>query len=233
MFVESMQAIDEAHDHHKENDENNATVLCSSSTSNKTAAAAGSSSSSSSSVVPFTPRNADVDYAFLQMFLERRSPFTGTEIENEINGPNMRIFYQNLARVVRGEWWFYPPSETLSLKEYDARLRRLPHANIEHEERVVFQDFMYFLAFDYVDYGKKSFAGCIVPDDYVFNMICYTNNRSVAKRNEQHLGLKMPAKRFVSLYKGGSLPGDLRGKKSAKRQWKGAVQVTFRKLFHK
>jgi hypothetical protein len=125
----------------------------------------------------------------------------------------------------------------LTLEDYHARMQRLPHANIEFEEVLALREFLYYLAFDYVQYGHDhdTFAQDIrVPDDHFFKLICHENEGLVAKRRKESVGLAMPAKRFIRLYLGDhDMPGDLRSQNSAQRQWKGRVLQEFREKFHK
>jgi hypothetical protein len=189
-----------------------------------------------------TQHNADLDYGLLMMMFEHgKTPYAGTGIEDKIAGPTMTILYCNLEPVMNGEWWFYSPQEDLTLVDYDERVRRLhgpSHDNIERQEALVLRDFLYFLAFDHVQYGKDTFGHVFgskaLPDNYVFKMLCHENENSVAKRKKQTFGLAMPAKRFIRLYLGdNNMPGDLRRQNSAQRQWKGQVLKEFREKFHK
>jgi hypothetical protein len=237
-FVESLQAIEERHKQDMQNNDEEDNDSEEKKDNNEATATSGGKIKVKKSI---TPHNADIDYILLMMMLEHgKKPYVGTGIENKIVGPTMAILYRNLERVMNGEWWFYSPQEYLTLVDYDERVRRLhgpSHDNIEREEVLVVRDFLYFLAFDYVQYGKDTFGrvlGNALPDDYVFKMLCHENENSVAKRKKQTFGIAMPAKRFIRLYLGdNNMPGDLRRQNSTQRQWRGHVLKEFREKFHK
>ena len=156
-----------------------------------------------------TQHNADLDYVLLMMMFEHgKTPYAGTGIEDKIAGPTTAILYRNLEPVMNGEWWFYSPQEYLTLVDYDERVRRLhgpSHDNIERQEALVLRDFLYFLAFDHVQYGKDRFGHVFgskaLPDDYVFKMLCHENEKfpSPSAKNKPLAWPCRPSALFASI----------------------------------
>jgi hypothetical protein len=73
------------------------------------------------------------------------SPYAGTDTANVLPGPSMNYFFQNVARVTRGEWWFYDNSD--SLKDYKTKARLLHESDAKEFPFLIF--LCSCLAFDY------------------------------------------------------------------------------------
>lgn len=96
-----------------------------------------------------------------------------------VPGPSMKYFYQNFARVLRGEFWFY--SNTVSMTTYLSQLGG-------RDDLDVFSSLVCCLCYDLFGFMHK---------DQMPGMF----EHSLIKNLEDEFGVAMPAERFIEKYK--------------------------------
>lgn len=156
------------------------------------------------------PRSSSQDHFVAYILLFPPCLFPDVILNGEMQRPRMNVFYENIARVYRRQWWFYPPNEELTVEEYLRRRDQLPHTHFYEQEWNLFKSLIYCLGFDSI----------LHPDSF-------------ANDKKEEFGLAMPAERFLTLYRVGVDLIHTRGNKSNNRQWKGIVKLKLHQCFHK
>jgi hypothetical protein len=164
-----------------------------------------------------------LDYRLMKLMLVTSNPYSGTTAEAML-GPAMKFFYENLGRVARGVFWFYPDSD--SLVDYKEKLERRSSTDNPLTEYVYFIQLSEFLCYDFFGFAADHRA----PDPTAesFKEGVFFN------RAKQQFGMPMPAERFIELYKKGlKSEGDEDCRKKTRRQFRDATSMELRKQFHK
>ena len=143
--------------------------------------------------------NGRRDIEMLETVFENPSPLNDFIVKGDDSvvltpqGPSFQFFYRNLARVTRGEWWFYP--DTLSLDNYKKTLpSRDKYATSEannREEEVHFQ--ILYLARCYDIDGFADMFG--TGDHEELHRLLFMRIAALDRE-------KMPAERFLEIYNG-------------------------------
>jgi hypothetical protein len=129
---------------------------------------------------------ADWDYILLSALYSLESPYKNSSCERIIGGASMKAFYENLGRVIRGEWWFY--HNATSVSEYKEFIEA--NGKTVTDEQNYFFMLSIFLSFDYFKHE---------PDPEV-NTSMFDSTSFVIQSSEG-FGIPMPAERFVEMYK--------------------------------
>jgi hypothetical protein len=165
----------------------------------------------------------ELDYRVMNAMLFIPNPYSGTASE-AVPGRAMKCFYENLGRVFRGEFWFYPDSDYLSLVDYKEKLER--GSSTDLSELNYFISISVFLCFDY--FGMTADHGAPDPTAETFG------EGAVVNRIKQLFGMPMPAERFIELYKNSvKSEGDEDRRKKTRRQFRDSTSMELRKVFHK
>jgi hypothetical protein len=167
---------------------------------------------------------AELDYRLLSSIYAMPSPFAGTSCEHELVGPSMDVFYENLGRVIRGKWWFYDDTASLSgYKEFLQTSRK----TLE-EEAHYFAMLNFFLLFDY--FKHAAIVSGIQDPDLITAMF---DSSSFVGRSSQDFGIPMPADRFLELYKGNNTATRKDERLGIRKHMNSSALKDFRDSFHK
>jgi hypothetical protein len=129
---------------------------------------------------------ASWDYKLLSMLCTMPSPYVGASWEHKLGEPSMKVFYENMGRVISGEWWLY--DDTPSVSEY----LEFREANGKTTEEETFYLFVLgtFLSFDYFKH--------VSDPEVVTSMF---DSTSFLMRSSEKFGISMPADVFLQMYK--------------------------------
>jgi hypothetical protein len=144
------------------------------------------------------------------------------EAENIVNsdilaGPSMLTFYENLGRVVRGEWWLYANPDSTS--DFRSKCTRKIKC--------------FFLLASYLSndlFGYTLAKGG--RDDPTFVTSCFNRLDFLVAAPDFH-GFTMSAEAFLELYESIQRRADITDRKRMRRQCKTECLFAFRNKFHK
>jgi len=118
-----------------------------------------------------------VDYAVLRHISLMPSPYEGVECGKILGEPQMEVFYKNIVRVDRGEFWFYDDAAYADYKE----------ANLTQEnENTFFELLCTFMCYDFFGISPSS---------------TFPESSAVMRIKDRYGGVGMPASTFIRMYK--------------------------------
>ena len=189
-----------------------------------------------------TRLNYYLDYNFAsQIFTQPLPPYSrfrvasndaSTDLFVSPQGPSMKFFYENLGRVLRGEWWFYRSTD--SLEAYTAK-HRSDGSSYYLSSKV---DWLYFV--DLFHCLCYDIFGCVAEfagesDSDREQLMNFLVENSVATAAKDTMGAAMPSERFIELYKRLSKSGEcgLHVRNRLKSNKKAETLKFFRDNLHK
>jgi hypothetical protein len=167
--------------------------------------------------------NHTSDYDLLAiMFL--RPVFYEEEAQNNINsmvpaGPSMSTFYENLGRVVRGEWWLYANPD--SGHDFCSKCRA-------DKLLSYFQALATVLCYDFFGYTAAKFG----RNDPTF-VTSHFEESSFLTNLQESFCATMSGEFFLEMYQLFLRPTGITDRKRWRRQRKADCLVAFRNRFHK
>jgi hypothetical protein len=161
---------------------------------------------------------AGLDYLLLSRMPISTSPYAGASCEHFLGGPSMKTFYENLGRVIRGEWWFYQNAPSAS--EYQEFL--VASGKTAKEQHCYFFMICSFLSFDYFKH--------VSDPEVVTSMF---DSTSFVMKSSEEFGIPMPAEYFMSMYKSFKISASKDERLRVRTQAKARAWSDFRDSFHK
>jgi len=156
----------------------------------------------------------EVDYAVLRMITVLPGLYEGTEWGKQLGGRQMEIFYKNIARIARGEFWFYDDAD-------DAAYAVHKEANLTHEkENEYFMGLCMFMGYDYVEMSPS-----IEFDE--------SSSFVMGMKGLSYGGVMMPASTFIQMYKQGRGATDSTDRFRMRREVRNQCIRDFVDKFHK
>jgi len=137
----------------------------------------------------------EFDYNLLDMIFSMTSPHLETPDGDDIylQYPSMEVYYQNLGRVIRGEWWFYTNAV------YDKNYKRRVQKEVS-EEINYFLYLCILLCYDYFQSTKEALQLTEDPSPALVTSR-FTEDSFVMTMKEEH-GAAMSVERFITIFKG-------------------------------
>jgi len=139
-----------------------------------------------------------------------------------VPGPSMEIFYENLGKVARGEWWLLPPTDCLD--EYRNKVKG------DGREYGYFRMISALLAYDYFAFVAAINDG-IASDAKSVTNVCAEKRLFAPLLNDY--GAAMPAGRFLELYRQQPVSTSSTDRSRLRRQCRTQFMAAMRNRFHK
>ena len=105
----------------------------------------------------------------------------------------MKIFYKNLQRISRGDWWIHPKPD--SILKYGRKVRHPGFFRLlpEHD-KPYFEAILRCLTYDLVGFENT------FPEECRAEIMHRTVKNSIVEKKRKELGATMPAQRFLEVY---------------------------------
>jgi len=160
------------------------------------------------------PVNGDFDY-YMAAQLHQTPYSTFYESVENLLQPSMKMFYENLGLIHRGEFWVFSPEEIGSLEDYEAHMVARD-ADFEYVYYSYLANMMFYDLLNELDGAKLD---------------SFRNN--VAFMKTEH-GIAMPAERFLEYYASFELRRNGRdSSRVARRGLKASTYNYLRSAWHK
>eukprot|EP00555_Chaetoceros_dichaeta_P011468 CAMPEP_0198262182 /NCGR_PEP_ID=MMETSP1447-20131203/10742_1 /TAXON_ID=420782 /ORGANISM="Chaetoceros dichaeta, Strain CCMP1751" /LENGTH=367 /DNA_ID=CAMNT_0043950337 /DNA_START=3 /DNA_END=1103 /DNA_ORIENTATION=- len=123
----------------------------------------------------------EIDYRVLGLLVSNPTPLEGHELIKKHGGAQMEFFYKNIARVARGEFWFYDDADVDDAAYAVSK-------EVDLKEKHYFMLLCSLMVYNYVEMAHN---------------IKFGESSCVMRMKDENEGVGMPASRFIEIYKSG------------------------------